>query len=91
MQISILKETAAGEKRVAATPTTVAELTKLGHTLVVEAGAGEGADLSDQAFREAGAEVASNAAEACRGADVVLKVLPPTEAEVDMLPEGVVL
>ena len=57
MRIAVLKERAAGESRVAATPETVKKFGALGATLAVEAGAGEGASISDAAYAEAGAEV----------------------------------
>ncbi len=59
MKIAVLKETAAGERRVAATPETVRKLIALGATVAVETGAGQGASIADQAFVDAGASVGS--------------------------------
>ncbi len=76
MRIAVLKETAAGERRVAATPETVAKFIKLGATVAVESGAGAGASIPDQAFTEAGADVGSRAA-TLKAANVVLGVQGP--------------
>ncbi|MEM1314166.1 MAG: NAD(P)(+) transhydrogenase (Re/Si-specific) subunit alpha, partial [Pseudomonadota bacterium] len=57
MKIGALKETFPGEKRVALTPESAARLKKLGYDCAVEAGAGVGADISDDAYRAAGIEV----------------------------------
>ncbi|MGZ3257279.1 MAG: NAD(P)(+) transhydrogenase (Re/Si-specific) subunit alpha, partial [Croceibacterium sp.] len=59
MRIAVLKERAAGEIRVAATPETVKKFSALGAKVAVESGAGEGASISDEAYREAGAEICS--------------------------------
>jgi NAD(P) transhydrogenase subunit alpha len=80
MRIAVLKERAAGEHRVAATPETVKKFIALGAAVAVEAGAGEGAGVSDADYREAGAEVGS-AAEALKGADIVLGVQAPDPAD----------
>ena len=60
MRVAVLKEDPAIEPRVAATPETVKKLIALGATVAVEAGAGAAAGLSDQRYREAGAEIAAN-------------------------------
>ncbi|WP_151975325.1 NAD(P) transhydrogenase subunit alpha [Erythrobacter sp. EC-HK427] len=79
MRIAVLKERAAGESRVAATPETVKKFTALGATVAVEEGAGAGASISDAAYREAGAEVASGGA-VVKDADIVLGVQAPDVA-----------
>ncbi|HWL48018.1 MAG TPA: NAD(P)(+) transhydrogenase (Re/Si-specific) subunit alpha, partial [Sphingomonadaceae bacterium] len=56
-KIAVLKETASGEGRVAATPETVRKFVALGATVAVEAEAGAGASVSDDAYRAAGADV----------------------------------
>ncbi len=73
MRIAVLKERAAGEARVAATPETVKKFIALGATVAVEEGAGAGASITDEAFREAGAEVGP-AATTVKCADIVLGV-----------------
>ncbi len=79
MRIGILRERAAGETRVAATPETARKFIALGATVAVERGAGESAAIPDQAFADAGAELGS-AEEAVRGADIVLGVQAPDVA-----------
>ncbi|KLE35209.1 NAD(P) transhydrogenase subunit alpha [Aurantiacibacter luteus] len=79
MRIAVLKERAAGENRVAATPETVKKFIALGATVAVEEGAGAGASIGDAAYADAGAEIAS-AAQVVAGADVVLGVQAPDPA-----------
>ncbi len=76
-RIGIPKEVTVGECRVAATPKTVKKLQALGFDVLIEQGAGERAEFSDQAYREAGCQVMANAIELWRQADIVLKVQPP--------------
>ncbi len=79
MQISVLKERAEGEGRVAITPETVKKFIGLGATVAVESGAGESASVSDDAYSEAGAKMGS-AADTVKGADIVLGVQAPDPA-----------
>lgn len=74
MRIAVLKETATGETRVAASPETVKKFIALGATVAVEPGAGALAAVSDQDFAAAGAEVSKDAV---KGADIVLGVQGP--------------
>ncbi len=90
MRIGVAKETVSGELRVALVPEVVQKLTAAGHVVVVESGAGEGALIPDQAFVDAGATLASGAAEVF-GADVVVKVAPPTSEEAALLNASSVL
>ncbi|TBW52937.1 Re/Si-specific NAD(P)(+) transhydrogenase subunit alpha [Marinobacter halodurans] len=86
MKIGIPKECHPGENRVAATPASVGKLIKLGHTVVVETGAGDAAKYHDDAYREAGAEIAANARDLWSEAEFILKVRGPTynkEADLD--------
>ena len=62
MRIAVLKEQAAGERRVAATPETVRKFVALGATVAVEAGAGDAAGHADAAYADAGATIADRAA-----------------------------
>ncbi len=80
MRLAVLKERAAFETRVAATPETVRKLAALGPSVVVESGAGAGSSISDEEFRAAGAEIAPDAAAALAGTGIVLAVQAP-EAE----------
>ena len=61
MKIGIPKEIHVGERRVAATPETVEQLAKLGYRVAIERGAGTNAAFTDDAYRQAGAEILPNA------------------------------
>jgi len=76
LQIAILKERAAGETRVAASPETVGKFIKLGAKVSVEAGAGASASIPDDAFAEAGAAI-GDAASVVKDAAIVLGVQAP--------------
>ena len=95
MKIAIPKERRAHEARVAASPETVKKIVDLGCEVVVEKGAGGGAAMTDEAFKEAGASIAANAKAALSGADVVLKVQGPVvggkDDELGLLEKGTVL
>ena len=91
MKIAVPKERRAHERRVAASPETVKKLTGLGAIVVVEAGAGAGSSVPDEAFREAGAEIAPDEAAALAGADLVFKVQGPTAEELALLKPGQIL
>jgi NAD(P) transhydrogenase subunit alpha len=79
MRVAVLKEDAAVEPRVAATPESVKKLVGLGASVAVEAGAGAAAGLRDERYREAGATIAASAQEALGDADLVLKVRRPDD------------
>ena len=94
MKVAVVRETRAGEARVALVPREVKTLQKAGLEVVVEAGAGLAAGASDQEYREAGASVVSTATEALRGAGLVLHINPPSSSdpdEVGLLDEGAIL
>jgi NAD(P) transhydrogenase subunit alpha len=90
MKLAILKERRAGEARVAATPETVKKLKGLALDLVVEAGAGAGARISDAEYEAAGASIAPDAASTLRDADVVMKVRGPEPNEIAAMKPGAV-
>lgn len=81
--VGVVKESGDGERRVALVPKAVHTLTSRGLDVVVEAGAGEGALLPDDLYTEAGATIGD-----AWGADVVVKVAPPTADEVARLQSG---
>jgi NAD(P) transhydrogenase subunit alpha len=87
-QIGIVQE-GPEEARVAATPATVQSLQKLGYEVVVEQGAGARSSYPDQDYEKAGARIVT-AADAW-AASVVLKVNPPTDAEIARLSDGATL
>jgi len=79
VKLGVLKEDAADERRVAATPETVKKFIALGAEVAVEAGAGANASISDGDYSDAGASVGSRA-DTLRNADVVLAVQGPDPA-----------
>lgn len=89
MQLGILRETLAGETRVAATPETVKKYVAAGHTVVVEHGAGDRAHFPDDAYAQAGAALGT-AAQALQ-AELVLKVRAPNDSERAQMKPGTVL
>ena len=76
LRIAVMKERAPGESRVALTPETAKKFAALGATVAIEQGAGLGASITDDAYREAGAEVGTSA-DVITGADIVLGVQAP--------------
>ncbi len=96
MRLGIVKELHKNERRVAASPATVARLVAAGWQVRLERGAGEGASFPDKLYEKAGAEIVAEAAEVWRGSDVVAKVRPPLLAddgtcEADVLAPGATL
>lgn len=83
VKVGVVAESEAGERRVALVPKAVAPLVKSGVSVVVESGAGEKALLPDALYAEAGASIGDAWA-----ADVVVKVAPPSAAEVGRLRSG---
>src|SRR5688572_25256796 len=80
MRIAVLREDPAVEPRVAATPETVRKFAAAGASVVVEAGAGSAAGISDEQYRNAGASIAGPG-EAARDADLILKVRRPESVD----------
>ncbi len=79
MKIAVLKEAAAGERRVSATPETVKKFVALGAQVAVESGAGTDASIADQAYADMGASLGDRAA-TLKDADIVLGVQGPDPA-----------
>jgi NAD(P) transhydrogenase subunit alpha len=90
MRIGVPKESAALERRVAATPESVKKLRGLGFEVAVARGAGEGAGWDDAAYTAAGADVVEPSV-AWSGSDIIAKVRPPSKDEVLLLREGALL
>ncbi|MFV2033256.1 MAG: Re/Si-specific NAD(P)(+) transhydrogenase subunit alpha [Gammaproteobacteria bacterium] len=94
MKIGVLKEIHVGEKRVASTPEVVERLIELGFEVIVESGAGAGANFSDQAYERSGATIARNAELTWSASDLAIKVRPPEQNlqlekhEIDLMPDG---
>ena len=89
--IGVPRESFTGERRVATVPEVVVKLVKLGFSVAVESGAGEGANFADDTYRDAGAEVLPSATDLWARADIVFKVRPPTLEEVGLMREGATL
>lgn len=94
MKIGVPKEIHHGEKRVALTPETAEQIMKLGFSVCVEKGAGQGANISDEAYKEAGVEIVDDAKSLWKRSDLVMKVRAPERHpemaidETDLLREG---
>ena len=88
MKIGVPAESLAAERRVATTPEVAAQLMKLGYGVLVQSGAGAQASFSDDAYREAGCEIAGSAKDIYDQCEVLLKVRAPEGDELDMLRSG---
>ena len=82
MYLAIPKENINGETRVAATPGTVKDLIKSGIEVFVESKAGQNSYFSDQEYKDAGANIVDSEDELLSQADVIIKVLPPSNEQV---------
>lgn len=95
MRVAVPLETIDGEKRVALVPDVIPQLLKIGHTVVVQAGAGMKAGFPDDAYRAAGATIEKDSPAAYAGSDLVLKIQRPTTdgamSELSLLGPGVTL
>ncbi len=89
MKIGVPRETASGERRVAATTDTVKKLVAAGHQVIIEPGAGLAAGQTDAAYQEAGGVLESR--ESALGAELVLKVRRPDADELALMQKGAVL
>jgi len=87
MKIGVLKETAAGERRVAASPETVKKFIALGAAVAVEKGAGAEASIADEAYATAGAMLCTRAA-TIKDADILLGVQGPDPASLKGVKQG---
>jgi len=88
LKIGVPKEIESGEKRVATTPEVVKNLQKLGYAIAVQAGAGDGAVISDDEFKGAGCEIIARAEDLYKQCDIILKVRAPRADEVAWLRPG---
>lgn len=82
------KERSNDEKRVCLTPAGVAVLVANGHQVVVERNSGSDAHFTDHEYSDAGAEIADSTEELFQKADFIVKVAPPTEAELQFMQTG---
>ena len=91
MKIGIPLEIKTDEYRVGMTPASVRELTALGHSVVVESGAGAGVGMTDADYRDVGAEIAVGAEKVFLAAELIVKVKEPQPEECRRLREDQVL
>jgi len=91
MKIGVIKESDQGEARVALVPDTVARLVKAGFEVIVQNGAGISANFADSAYSAVGAALSENSEYIYETADIILKVVPPSDSEIDRLKNGGIL
>ena len=91
MIIGVPKEIKEQEQRVALLPSATQQLTKRGHSVLVEKGAGVGSGYPDEAYKKAGAEIADLAKDVFARADMIVKVKEPLPAEFPLLRKGQIL
>jgi alanine dehydrogenase len=91
MIIGVPKEIKEQEQRVALLPSAASQLTRRGHSVVVQKDAGVGSGYPDEEYAKAGAEIVDQAKEVFSRADLVVKVKEPLEAEFSMLRRGQIL
>jgi NAD(P) transhydrogenase subunit alpha len=89
IRLGVPKEIEQGERRVAVVPAVAERFAKLGVEVLVQAGAGEGSYIPDQNY--SGVTLVDDAASLYGQADVILKIQPPTEAEIDQMKDGAVV
>ncbi len=88
MIVGVTKEIKTDEYRVAMIPVGVEELTRLGHRVLIQGGAGQGSGISDDQYASLGAEIVPEAANIWRRADLVVKVKEPLPEEWPLLRSG---
>ncbi|MEY3344988.1 MAG: hypothetical protein RL125_709, partial [Actinomycetota bacterium] len=91
MLVGVPREIKNHEYRVAITPAGVKEFINHGHKVIVETGAGNGSAISDDAYKAAGAEIVTTAADVWARAEMILKVKEPIAQEYSLMRQGQVL
>ena len=91
MIIGVPKEIKEQEQRVALLPSAAQQLTKRGHSVLVEKGAGVGSGYPDDEYVKAGAKIVDLAKDVFAGADMIVKVKEPLPAEFPLLRKGQIL
>jgi len=91
MIVGVPKEIKQDEYRVALLPVGTEELTRAGHTVLVEAGAGLGSGISDELYHANGAELVNSPTEIYARAELVIKVKEPQPREYSLLRPGQIL
>ncbi|MCS3529540.1 alanine dehydrogenase [Chryseobacterium sp. JUb7] len=82
--IGVPKETCLNERRTCITPDAVQVLVQHGHEIIIESGAGQGSFFTDLQYSESGAKITKDPKEAF-GQDLILKINPPTEEEIEFM------
>jgi alanine dehydrogenase len=88
MIVGVPKEIKTDEYRVAMIPVGVEELTRAGHQVLIQAGAGQGSGISDEQYSANGAEIVADAETIWRKADLVVKVKEPMSSEWPLMRNG---
>src|SRR5690606_12356585 len=91
LRIGVPREISNEERRVALAPSGVSMLVAGGHEVFVEAGAGCQAHFSDSAYADAGGEIVTDPADLYSQCEMIVKVGPPEEGELDLLHEKQIL
>lgn len=91
MIIGVPKEIKEQEQRVALLPAAAEQLTRRGHSVLVEKNAGVGSGYPDDEYRKAGAEIVDLAKDVFARADIIVKVKEPLKAEFPLLRKGQIL
>jgi alanine dehydrogenase len=85
--IGIPREISFQENRIALVPESIALLVNNGHRVIIETNAGKNANFTDTDYSEAGAKIAYSPEEVYKASDLILKVAPPSEKELEMIQE----
>ena len=91
MIIGVPKEIKEQEQRIALVPSAAEQLTKRGHTVLVEKNGGVGSGYTDEEYKKAGAEIIDLAKDVWASADMIVKVKEPLPAEFPLLQKGQIL
>lgn len=91
MIVGCTREIKVHEYRVGLTPSNVYDYVKNGHKVLIEQGAGEGASLSDEEYKLAGAQIVKNADDIWQTSDMIVKVKEPLEKEYEKIKEGQII
>src|ERR1700722_18401172 len=86
--VGVPKEVKTHEYRVAMIPVGVEELTRAGHSVLIQAGAGQGSGISDDQYATHGAEIVPDAATIWKRADLIVKVKEPLPEEWPLMRSG---
>src|SRR5579875_2722120 len=86
--VGVPNEIKTHESREALIPVGVEELTRAGHKVLIQSGAGQGSGISDEQYRQNGAEIVASAADVWRHADLIVKVKEPLPVEWPLMRSG---